>query len=152
MSIDLIKGFIMASACPLAFRTIDGTIARLNALSITLLLIVYALTFNVLFLSLLAVDFIIRIYGVKKYSPIYQISIGLKKLFNQDSMMVDAGAKRLAAQLGLVFTGLLLITHFLGLTLLTHIIISLFLLCTGLEFFFAFCVGCEIYFLIQKFR
>lgn len=142
----------MPQVCPIAFREIDGTISRLNALSISLFLIMFLFTHKLFLLYIMGGDFLIRIYGQKKYSPFFNISILLKKTFHMKTEMVDAGAKRVAAQLGLIFTVLLLIATHLEWLVAANIIAIIFLSCTILEFFFSFCVACELYFLLQKFR
>ncbi len=146
------KGLVMAQVCPIIFRNIDGTISRLNALSTSFIIIAFMLTHHFAFLYLLGFDFMIRVYGSKKFSPFFNISKFLKSVFSMKTMMVDAGAKRVAAQFGLFFILLLLLTSYLDLYVLADVISIIFLACTALEFLFAYCVGCEIYYLIQKLR
>lgn len=142
----------MPQVCPIAFREIDGTISRLNALSISLFLIIFLFTHNLILLYLLAGDFLIRIYAKKRFSPFFNISTLLKKAFHMKAEMVDAGAKRVAAQLGLLFIFLLLVSTHLEWFVVANIVALIFLSCTILESFFGFCVACELYFLLQKFR
>ena len=140
----------MSQACPLAFRLIDGTIARLNALSVTLLVLVGLFTQESLFLLFLSVDFMIRIYGKKEFSPVYQVSILIQEYFKIPQSMVDAGAKRLAAIFGLVFSVLLFIALWFSLQIFAYVLGLIFLTCTFLEITFSFCVGCQVYFIIKK--
>ena len=146
------KGLVMAQVCPIIFRNIDGTISRLNALSTAVIIIAFMLTHHFAFLYLLGFDFMMRVYGSKKFSPFFNISKLLKNIFSMQTMMVDAGAKRVAAQFGLFFILLLLLSSYLGLYVLADVISVVFLACTALEFLFGYCVGCEIYFLMQKLR
>ncbi len=141
----------MAQSCPLAFRQIDGTIARLNALSVLLLLSLFVFVTNPLILLFLGIDFIIRLYGNKNLSPIFQISKGVKKLFGFKSEVVDAGAKRLAAHFGLFFVFLSLGTNLAGLTYLMYSAVGVFLFCLSLELLFSYCIGCKIYFIYRRF-
>ncbi len=141
----------MAQSCPLAFRQIDGTIARLNALSVFLLLSLFVFVTNPLILLFLGLDFIIRLYGNKNLSPIFQISKGIKKLFGFKSEMVDAGAKRLSAHFGLFFVLLSLGTNLAGLSLLMSSVVGVFLFCLSLELLFGYCIGCKIYFIYRRF-
>jgi hypothetical protein len=140
----------MAQACPLLFRQIDGTVARINAVSVTLLVVLYLATFQPLWLYILGCDFMIRLYGSKSYSPIQRISLWTQKAMRLEPKMTDAGAKRLAAHFGLLFTVLLLIGHYLGLHAFGVSLASVFLLCLTLELLFNYCVGCKIYFVIKK--
>lgn len=141
----------MAQSCPLAFRQIDGTIARLNALSVFLLLSLFVFNTNPLILLFLGLDFMIRLYGNKKLSPIFQVSKGLKKLFGFNAEMVDAGAKRLAAHFGLFFVLLSLAANLAGLTVLMYSAVTIFLFCLLLELLFGYCIGCKIYFIYRRF-
>jgi hypothetical protein len=141
----------MAQSCPLVFRQIDGTIARLNALSVFLLLLLFVFVTNPLILLFLGLDFIIRLYGNKNLSPVFQISKGMKKLFGFKSEMVDAGAKRLAAHFGLFFVFLSLATHLAGLNALMYSAVGIFMFCLSLELLFGYCIGCKIYFIYRRF-
>ena len=141
----------MAQSCPLAFRQIDGTIARLNALSVFLLLTLFVVTTQPVILVLLGADFMIRLYANKSFSPIFQLSKVLKKLFKLPSEMVDAGAKRLAAHFGLFFVALSLAASLAGMTTLMYGAVGIFLFCLSLELLFAYCIGCKIYFIYRKF-
>jgi len=141
----------MAQSCPLAFRQIDGTIARLNALSVFLLLTLFVVTTQPAILVLLGADFMIRLYSHKSLSPIFQLSKALKKLFKLPSEMVDAGAKRLAAHFGLFFVALSLAASLAGMTTLMYVAVGVFLFCLSLELLFAYCIGCKIYFIYRKF-
>ena len=141
----------MAQSCPLAFRQIDGTIARLNALSVFLLLALFVFTTNPLILLFLGLDFMIRLYGNKKLSPIFQVSKGLKRLFGFKAEMVDAGAKRLAAHFGLFFVFLSLGADLAGLNVLMYSAVTVFMFCLSLELVFGYCIGCKIYFIYRRF-
>ena len=141
----------MAQSCPLAFRQIDGTIARLNALSVFLLLLLFVFLPHPLILLFLGIDFMIRLYGSKSFSPIFRVSSALKKLFGLASEMTDAGAKRLAAHFGLFFVFAALAFNLAGLTVMTYLTVAVFLFCLSLELLFAYCIGCKIYFVYRKF-
>ena len=141
----------MSQSCPLAFRQIDGTIARLNALSVFVSLVLFLITESPFILLFLGVDFTIRLYGNKNYSPVFQLSQGIKKLVGFESEMVDAGAKRLAAHFGLFFVALSLAASLAGLIVMMQITVGVFLFCLSLELLFAYCIGCKIYFIYRKF-
>lgn len=141
----------MAQSCPLAFRQIDGTIARLNALSVFLLLSLFVFVSNPLVLLFLGLDFMIRLYGNKSLSPIFQLSKALKKLFGLKSEMVDAGAKRLASHFGLFFVFVSLAANLAGLSVLMYSAVGVFMFCLSLELLFSYCIGCKIYFIYRRF-
>lgn len=141
----------MAQSCPLAYRQIDGTITRLNALSIFLLLSLFVYFTNPLILLFLGLDYMMRLYGNKRFSPVNQLSYVLKRLFGIKAEMVDAGAKRLAAHFGLFFVFFALGAELAGLTVVMYAAVAVFLLCLSLELLFAYCIGCKIYFIYRKF-
>ena len=141
----------MSQACPLVFRQIDGTVARLNALSVFVVLTLFVLFPDPLLLLFLAIDFMIRLYGKKSFSPIQHLSIRLQNLFHLKNEMTDAGAKRLAAHFGLAFVILTLSAYLSGLTFIMYLFAGIFLFCLTLELLFAYCIGCKIYFIYRKF-
>ncbi|MDD2357642.1 MAG: DUF4395 domain-containing protein [Thiovulaceae bacterium] len=140
----------MSQSCPLAFRLIDGTIARISAVFVSLFVISFLFTAQKLFLFFILIDFLMRLYGLKKYSIVYNLALIIKKIFSFKTEMTDAGAKRLAAHFGVVFVFLLLSESFLNLQVALYVTAGIFLLCTGLEIVFSYCVGCKIYFIIKK--
>ena len=141
----------MAQSCPLAFRQLDGTVARLNALSVFLLLTLFVFVTNPFVLLFLGLDFIIRLYGNKSLSPIFQVSKTLKKMFGLKSEMVDAGAKRLAAHFGLFFVFISLAANLAGLSVMMYSAVAIFMFCLSLELLFGYCIGCKIYFIYRRF-
>ena len=141
----------MSQSCPLAFRQIDGTIARLNALSVFVLLSLFLVTKSPFILLFLGADFMVRLYGNKNYSLVFQLSKVIKRLVGLQSEMVDAGAKRLAAHFGLFFVTLSLASALAGFEVLMQVTVGIFLFCLSLELLFAYCIGCKIYFIYRKF-
>jgi len=141
----------MSQSCPLAFRQIDGTIARLNALSVFVLLSLFLVTKSPFILLFLGADFMVRLYGNKNYSLVFQLSKVIKRLVGLQSEMVDAGAKRLAAHFGLFFVALSLASALAGFEVLMQVTVGIFLFCLSLELLFAYCIGCKIYFIYRKF-
>jgi hypothetical protein len=141
----------MPQSCPLAFRQIDGTIARINALSVFLLSLLFIFIPEPLILLVVGFDFMIRLYGNRRFSPVFQVSTILKRVLGLKSEMVDAGAKRLAAHFGLFFVFAALVSSFAGLTVVMYAIVAVFLFCLLLELLFGYCIGCKIYFIYRTF-
>jgi len=140
----------MAPTCPVTFRQIDGTIVRLNALSLSLILLAYLLTAQVVFIYILGFDLIIRLFINKRLSPINQISRLLKVLFRAKTNNTDAGAKRLASFFALGFSWTIIALDSLGYMNEAMILSGVFILFAALEFIFNFCVGCKIYFIYKR--
>lgn len=141
----------MAPACPIAFRQIDGTIVRINAISITLILFAYLFSTQIIFIYILGLDLIIRLFINKKFSPIQQISRFVKNIVGAKTHNTDAAAKRLAAYFALLFAWTVIILHGFDLILAAKIVSVIFVSCASLELIFNYCVGCKIYYIYKKF-
>jgi hypothetical protein len=142
----------MSPACPLIYRQVDATVTRINAFSVSAMVILFLGTSQPLWLYLLGTDFLIRLYGPKSFSPIHRLSTAVKHLLGLPAKMTDAGAKRLAAHFAVLFIILLLISEYLGLRELELFFGIVFVACAVAELIFDYCVGCKIYYLIQKIR
>ncbi len=140
----------MAQACPLVFRQVDATVVRIGSSSVMFIVVLFLISMQVGLLYLLSVDFLIRLYGKKSYSPVYLFSVGIKSLLRLETKMEDAGAKRLAAQLGLFFLLVLIAAYHLHLDILLYTAAVVFLSCASMELLFGYCVGCKVYFVIKK--
>ena len=68
-----------------------------------------------------------------------------------ETVLCDAGAKRVAAQFGLAFVLMSLIAYFFSNIYVVYLIIGIFLSCASLELFFGYCVGCKVYFIYKRF-
>ncbi len=140
----------MSNSCPLNFEKVDSNISRLSALFVAFLVLLYLLSHNVFILIFLALDFIIKLFINKDFSPIYKLAHSLKLLFKFKDKFIDGGAKRLAGMFGLLFVVLLIATHFLNAWIASLIIATIFLVCSLLDLFFNYCIGCKVYFIIKK--
>jgi len=140
----------MAPTCPITFRQIDGTIVRINAVSLSLMLAAYLFSGQIAFIYVLGIDLIIRLFINKRLSPINQISRLIKVLIRAKTNNTDAGAKRLAAYFALAFSCGVILLHSFGLVNEAKGLSSVFILFSSLEVLFNFCVGCKIYFIYKR--
>jgi len=140
----------MSNACPLNFKQVDTNVSRFSALLVALLVLVYLVTHNIFILLFLALDFIFKLFVSKKASVITHFAEFLKNSFKIEEKLVDGGAKRLAAFFGLFFVLLLLLTHYIFPWGFSLIFATIFLVCSLLDVFFDYCIGCKIYFIIKK--
>ncbi|PHM17984.1 MAG: hypothetical protein CJD30_03230 [Sulfuricurvum sp. PD_MW2] len=140
----------MAQQCPLIFRQIDATVTRINTLFVILALMAFLALHNTIILIALIIDFILRLYGYKQFSPINRLSLLIQKKFSLPIKMEDAGAKRLAAFFGVAFTIILLVASWFHADTLVALVAGIFLFCAALELFFGFCVACKIYYIAKK--
>ena len=141
----------MAPTCPITFRQIDGTIVRLNAFSLSLMLAAYLASGQIAFIFILGIDLIVRLFINKELSPINQISKMMKRLIRAKTNNTDAGAKRLASYFALGFSWTIIALHSSGLVAEAMMLSAVFILFASLEVLFNYCVGCKIYFLYKRF-
>jgi len=142
--------FNMSQSCPITFKQIDGNLARIGAFFVLFFVLGYLVTSMNIFLYILALDFLIRLYWEKEFSIIYQLSKILKKIFKIKTHMTDAGAKRLAAQFGLLFSIILIIEVHIGLNIALNVTAFILIICASLELLFNYCIGCKVYHIIKK--
>ena len=114
------------------------------------MLFAYLFTTQILFIYILGLDLIIRLFINKKFSPIQQISRFVKGLIRAKTHNTDAAAKRLAAYFGLGFAWTVVILHSFDFIYAAKIVSVIFVSCASLELFFNYCVGCKIYYIYKK--
>ncbi|MFY9143065.1 DUF4395 domain-containing protein [Sulfuricurvum sp.] len=140
----------MSQQCPLIFRQVDATVTRINTFFVISSIIAFLATQSVAILILLIIDFMLRLYGYKQFSPIQNLSLLIQQKFSLPVKMEDAGAKRLAAQFGVGFTVALVIASWAGANLAAAAIAGIFLFCAALELLFGYCIACKIYYIAKK--
>jgi len=137
-------------SCPISLISVDSNIARINALYVGIIFILFILLQNSALVFFLILDFVIRIFFNKEYSLLFMLSKITKQLLNLQNVKVDAAPKKLAALFGLVFLIAITAMHFAGLTLLFYLFSGVLLACIFLEVTFSYCLGCEIYHIYKK--
>jgi hypothetical protein len=131
--------------CPVSATTINEKTARLNGGFTVLLLIIYAMTQNLIPVLFLASDFLLRSLQLSKYSLLTIASKRIAGILNLDKKIINAGPKIFAARVGLVFSFIIIVFELLRLSLpalATATILGLF---SFLESVFGICVACGIY-------
>lgn len=131
--------------CPISEKKIDERVARSNAAITVLLLILAAITQNLLPVLFLGVDFFMRSIDQSQYSLISIISRRIVKFFSVKAVYINAGPKLFAARIGLILSALIVILSLINAQILAYILISILGLFSFLEFAFGLCVACEIY-------
>ena len=108
-----------------------------------ILTIIYIKTNFIFIPFFLLIDFAIRGFGYGKWSVLGFLAEKLVTLFKLEQKPIYFPPKQFAAQVGFIFSFMLLLLNIFD---INAIVISLILLiCAGLEAFFNFCVGCYIY-------
>jgi len=142
----------MKDACPISFRKVDETIARLVALLVFVSAIVACFAYLPWIAAALAVDFFIRAFTTWPISYLAFLAKAIAKSIGLKPQPINAGPKVFAARVGFVFTVVIAALGFLNLTTVAVVLAGLLALFAGLEAFFAVCVGCHLYSLLNKLR
>ena len=140
----------MQQSCPINFQTYDNTISRISSLSIALLIGIYLYTSQIVIMLFIFIDLVLRVFVDKRLSPIYYLSLSIKRLFGLHTVMKDSASKRLATYFGLLFSLLIVAFHVLYLLEALYVTAGIYILCLLLDSFFDFCLGCKIYYLVKK--
>ena len=139
----------MTDHCPILPEIVDDNATRIGA-GLTLLIAILGIASGRFWIPLLlAADFGLRSQGWATFSPIAQASKGLRGLLQLRPAPVNAGPKRFAALLGLVFS--LAIALALGFHRPTAALTVTLILgaCASLEAFLGYCLGCKVYTLLH---
>ena len=116
---------------------------RLTAFLFFILTIIYIKTNFIFIPFFLLIDFAVRGFGFGKWSILGLIAEKLVSILKLEQKPIYFPPKQFAAQVGFIFSLLLLIFNIVE---INSIIISIILLiCAGLEAFANFCVGCYVY-------
>jgi hypothetical protein len=135
----------MSLVCPISDKIIDENIARLNA-SITLLLVmIFLFTPYKWIIFLLMADFILRRVGNGRYSYIARISRATSGLLGFRKVSINAGPKLFAANVGIVFSGLIALLYYSGMINAAYAVAGILALFTLLESAFNICAACWLY-------
>ena len=132
-------------SCPIVPDLVDETAGRIIAfLSLGLLALVVWRGWGWAVLAL-AGDFALRASGRPAFSPVARMAGALRRLTGLPARKINAGPKRFAASVGVLFSlgiGLALWTGFRNLGVGLALVLGF---CAGLEAFFGFCLACQVH-------
>jgi hypothetical protein len=131
--------------CPISEKKVNERVARVNATFTVLLVAGFLFTQNLFFVAFLAIDFYLRTADLAKYSLVVLSSKNIVKYLQIKELLINAGPKIFAARIGLILSGLIIISHILNAKILALVIAAILGLFSFLEAAFGLCVACEIY-------
>lgn len=144
---------LFAPSCPIGREQVDGNVARAIATVVCLLLIIdISLGFTMWIPLYLATDFFLRISALKQWSPLRITTNFILRLLGIPIKQQNAAAKIFAAQLGLLFSVLLVVFFPWSPTGIQYGIAGAFAVCAFLEAAFGYCLGCKIYQWLQAYK
>jgi hypothetical protein len=139
------------NSCPVDLKTVDKNLVRSNAFFVFAIIMIYILTKSPVYILIILTDFAIRIFPGVKYSPVSQIIKYFLKKANIKAQLIDAWPKVFAAKIGLILALFITFLHFTNFQIPALIFAFIFLIASGLEAFFDFCLACAIYPYYKKF-
>ena len=134
--------------CPV--NTVDEHAARIVAGIVVVLAIVSLWEPASLLVALLAVDFTIRAWIDRKYSPLRFVAKSITGALGWEPKPVYAPPKRFAAQIGSTLTILATVLHVAGLHTAAMVVTAMLIVAASLEAGFGFCLACWLYPLVFR--
>jgi len=142
----------MSEFCPISFVKVNEKIVRLNSFLTILCVLVFMFTPAKWIMCYLVVDFALRAANKGKYSPIAFVSKTIAGLLKLEPVMIDAKPKNFSAGIGMVFCIIISAFQCFNLGLYALVLAVMLLACASLEFLIGYCVGCKIYYFVNKIK
>ncbi len=141
----------MAHICPIEGTLINEPTVRVVAglVAITAAVGVYFQS-PIIFLFL-AFDFFVRGFDKKEWSLFRYFGIKTVTCIDIKEKLIDSGGKKFASKVGFILSSILTLSAFLQFSTIVYTLGGILVLFATLESALAYCVGCKIYTLINKF-
>ncbi|MDO9255198.1 MAG: DUF4395 domain-containing protein [Bacteroidales bacterium] len=141
----------MAHICP-----IEGTLINEPTVRVVAGLVAITATAGVYFQSpvvflFLAFDFYVRGFDKKEWSLFRYFGIKTVSFIDIKEKLIDAGGKKFASKVGFILSSVIAVAAFLQLPIVIYSLGGILVLFATLEAVLAYCVGCKIYTLYNKF-
>lgn len=141
----------MAHICP-----IEGTLINEPTVRVVAGLVAITATVGIYFQSpivflFLAFDFFVRGFDKKELSLFRYFGIKTVTFIDIKEKLIDSGGKKFASKVGFILSSILTISAFLQFSTVVYALGGILVLFATLESALAYCVGCKIYTLINKF-
>ncbi|HEY9000614.1 MAG TPA: DUF4395 domain-containing protein [Mucilaginibacter sp.] len=136
--------------CPVDFVQMNENKARLTALFVLALGVIFLFTNWWIIITFLVIDFLVRANNLGKYSLLAILSDALISQLKIKNKPTDRAPKRFAAGVGLIFTIGILILTLLKLNTATLIVTLVLIFFAFLESFVGFCAGCYVYSILNS--
>jgi len=136
--------------CPISYTKVDQTGIRVHAGFIYFVGMFFILYMQLFLLLILLYDFAVRVFGYPQMSFFYHLSKLIVKVFGLDAEETDAGPKQFATKIGLGFVITAILAFAGGFSTFSISLIFMLVVCAFLESVFSYCIGCEVYSLLQK--
>ena len=141
----------MAHICP-----IEGTLINEPTVRVVAALVAITASVGIYFQSpviflFLSFDFFVRGFDKKEWSLFRYFGIKTVTLIDVKEKMIDSGGKKFASKVGFILSTILTLAGFLQLPIVVYSLGGILVLFATMEAVLAYCVGCKIYSLFNKF-
>ena len=131
--------------CPVSTEKIDSNVSRLTVFFNVILMAIFLVSLNPIFIIVVAIDYLIRAALDIKYSPIRLIASAGIGLFNFKKKPINLAPKVFASRLGFLCALASAVLVLMGYTTASMVIAGLLMILSIMDSVFNFCVGCMIY-------
>ncbi len=130
-------------ACPVSYHQVNKNLIKAYSGIVLTVLSYTLLTGQYWAMYLISLDFLIRVFAGIKYSPLCNFLTAILKITPLKPVLVNAASKKIAAQVGLIFTFSICLFHLLGFELVSHLFICMFMFAISLDLIFNYCLACK---------
>jgi len=131
--------------CPVSPERIDENRVRATALGVIVIMGLFFMTGNPLFLAFLVLDFGIRAFTPMNYSPLSWLAHLFVRSFGTHPVLIPKAPKIFAARVGFIFSFIATIAAWLGMPLFSIVLGTALVGFAFLECGLNFCLGCWVY-------
>ncbi len=136
--------------CKCGENQVNAKVARMNALVVFALSLIFLLTPYGWVIYLLLADFFIKGAFHPKYSPVSRLNGWILDLIEEEPKRIFAPPKLFANKVGLAFAIIISVFYTAGLWVPAEVFAIVLTIFAFLEFAFEFCMGCWVYDLYYK--
>lgn len=137
-------------SCPVIFKKVDQNVVRVMAGLVSAIGVIFIISQQLLLLTLLLYDFLVRALGYKNASPLFHLAKFIAKALGLKKEEIDAGPKEFALKMGFVFVLISFIMFVSGEAVAAALVVGVLAICAFLEVAFNYCIGCQIYMILKK--
>ena len=131
--------------CPISTKRIDSNVSRLTIFLNVIIMAVFLVTLNPVFILVVAVDYFIRAALDLRYSPLRLIASGGAQTLGLKKHPIDLAPKIFASRLGFICALSAFVLILMDYTFVSMSVAGLLMILSIMDSIFNFCIGCIIY-------
>ncbi|MGE5432784.1 MAG: DUF4395 domain-containing protein [Syntrophomonadaceae bacterium] len=131
--------------CPMSPERVNENAVRVTGFLTAVFLSLYLFSENIYIILFLMLDFFIRTFTPLKYSPLSGLASSLTRLLRLPVIKIPKAPKIFAARLGFVFTLVIALLHYSGMSVSSAVLSLVLIVFALLEAALNICIGCQVY-------